>query len=200
LNGLKETVNKLIIFAPLNTDYFKLSNMNKIAIIYWPLGGNVESVADKLVKKLTGHEITKVSLSKINMQALAEADTWIVGGSTVGSHIWQDADDSNKWMSFFRLLDQFDLSMKTIAFFGLGDQVLYPYHFVNGLGILQEEFEKRNARIIGQWPVNGYEFKDSEGMKDGKFFGLALDEDQQAEKTDQRIEGWLELINVELLV
>jgi flavodoxin I len=173
--------------------------MKKIALIYWPEGGNVENVANKIIAGLPGAEATKISLAHPNAGVLTEADFWIIGGSTVGAHIWQDADDSNKWLNFFKMLDQVNMKAKTVAFFGLGDQVLYPYHFVNGLGILQEEFEKRQSRIIGQWSVDGYEFKDSEGMKDGKFFGLALDEDQQAEKTDQRIEGWLELIKMELL-
>jgi len=171
--------------------------MKKIAVIYWPKGGNVEFVTDKIIKCLAGTEIIKISLDNIDSNSLKESDFWIIGGSTVGAHIWQDADDSNKWMNFFKQLDQFDMSKKTVAFFGLGDQILYPYHFVNGLGILQEEFEMRNANIVGQWPVNGYEFKDSEGMKDGKFFGLALDEDQQEEQTDKRIEGWLEIIKKE---
>ncbi|MBM3434988.1 MAG: flavodoxin FldA [Bacteroidetes bacterium] len=172
--------------------------MHKIALIFWPEGGNVEGVADKIVAGLPGIEVNKISLSKMDARELADAGLWIIGGSTVGAHIWQDADDSNRWLSFFKMLDQFDMKAKTVAFFGLGDQVLYPYHFVNGLGILQEEFEKRNTRIIGQWPVNGYEFKDSDGMKDGMFFGLALDEDQQEEATDERIAGWLKLITSEI--
>lgn len=172
--------------------------MKKIALIYWPKGGNVEFVADNIIKRLKGKQVIKISLDKIDSITLKESDFWIIGGSTVGAHIWQDADDSNKWMSFFKLLDQFEMSKKTVAFFGLGDQILYPYHFVNGLGILQEEFEKRNARIVGQWPVNGYEFKDSEGMKDGRFYGLALDQDQQEEETDKRIDGWLKIISGEL--
>lgn len=173
--------------------------MKKIALVFWPEGGNVESVADRIVAGFQGMEVTKVSLARISNRILAEADFWIIGGSTVGAHIWQDADDSNKWLTFFKMLDQFEMNTKTVAFFGLGDQILYPYHFVNGLGILQEEFEKRNARIIGEWQINGYDFKDSEGMKDGKFFGLALDEDQQPEKTDQRIADWLKLVKKDLV-
>jgi len=95
------------------------------------------------------------------------------------------------------LLDEIDMTGKTIAFYGLGDQILYPSHFVNGLGIFQEEFEKRNAKIVGQWPVEGYDFYDSEGMKEDNFFGLALDEDNQEELTEERLTKWLELIKKE---
>jgi flavodoxin I len=95
------------------------------------------------------------------------------------------------------MLDNIDLSNKTVAAFGLGDQVLYPQHFVDGLGVFKEEFEKRGAKLIGEWPTDGYEYTESEGAKDGMFFGLALDEDNQGELTDTRIEKWLETVKKE---
>jgi flavodoxin I len=171
--------------------------MNKIALIYWPEGGNVETVADKFVGRFDGKEVVKVSLGKIDIKILQECSHWIVGGSTVGSHVWEDASDSNKWNDFFHLLDKIDMANKTVAFYGLGDQILYPNHFVDGLGLLQEEFEKRKTRIIGRWPVNGYEFNDSNGAEDGMFFGLALDQDHQEELTDARVEQWMKIIGPE---
>jgi flavodoxin I len=87
-----------------------------------------------------------------------------------------------------------NLKSKVVAFFGLGDQILYPNHFVDGLGVFQEEFTKRDAFIIGQWSTEGYHFSDSEGVSGNHFFGLALDQDQQPELTGERIDQWLELI------
>lgn len=171
--------------------------MKKIALIYWPEGGNAEKVADKIISRYGEGEIRKVSVVNVTKEFLSEADLWIVGGSTVGSHVWEDADDSNRWHKFFKLVDEFDLTKKTVAFYGLGDQVLYPHHFVDGLGVFQSEFEKRNARIIGHWPIKGYEFTDSEGMLGDKFFGLAIDEDSQPEFTEQRIDNWLDLLEKE---
>lgn len=171
--------------------------MKKIALVYWPEGGNVETVAEKIFHRFEDDKIEKNSVASIDQQTLSDFDYLIVGGSTVGSHVWEDADDSNKWHKFFNMLDNIDLSSKTVAFFGLGDQVLYPHHFVDGLGVFREEFEKRGAKIIGQWPVKGYEFIDSEGMKDEMFYGIALDEDNQAELTDERLDSWLPEIKKE---
>jgi flavodoxin I len=171
--------------------------MSKIALIYWPEGGNVEAVADKFIGHFAAKEIIKMSLGKLDIKILQECNHWIVGGSTVGSHVWEDANDSNKWNEFFHLLDKIDFSKKTVAFYGLGDQILYPNHFVDGLGILQEEFEKRKAKIVGRWPVKGYEFYDSNGVKEGMFFGLALDQDHQEELTDTRINEWIEIVGPE---
>ncbi|HPE56237.1 MAG TPA: flavodoxin domain-containing protein [Bacteroidales bacterium] len=168
--------------------------MNKALLVFWPEKGNVDSVGDKIIKAFEEFEIKKVSILNLNKELLEEYDNWIIGGSTVGSHVWEDADDSNRWFEFFKLLNQVDLTKKVVAFYGLGDQILYPHHYVDGLGVFMEEFEKRNANIVGQWSTEGYQFYDSDGMKDGKFFGLALDEDHQPEKTDERISGWITLI------
>jgi flavodoxin I len=89
------------------------------------------------------------------------------------------------------------MKRKVVAFYGLGDQILYPLHFVDGLGIFQEEFEKHSVRIVGQWPVAGYEFNESAGMKEDQFYGLALDEDNQSDLTEKRIATWIELIRKE---
>jgi flavodoxin I len=172
--------------------------MSKIALIYWPEGGNVETVADKFVGRFDQTKFIKMSLGKADKKLLQECNYWIVGGSTVGSHVWEDANDSNKWNDFFLLLNELDMTKKTVAFYGLGDHILYPNHFVDGLGLLQEEFEKRNAKIIGQWPVKGYDFNESDGVKDGMFFGLALDLDNEEELTDKRIDEWLKIIKPQL--
>lgn len=171
--------------------------MNKTLLVYWPEEGNVETIALKLNDKFSPEDFVKKSIAEINVEDLKSFTNWIVGGSTVGSHVWEDADDSNKWLEFFKMLDEIDMSTKTVAFYGLGDQILYPNHFVDGLGIFQEEFSKRNANIVGQWPVEGYTHTDSEGIENDMFFGLALDEDQQDELTDERIDKWLEIIGKE---
>jgi len=171
--------------------------MKKIALIFWPEGGNVDEAGDKIAARFSDNEIIKVSVIHTTKEILNACNNWIIGGSTVGSHVWEDANDSNKWHAFFKLLDEVDTIGKIVAFYGLGDQVLYPDHFVDGLGVFQEEFEKRNIKIVGQWPAEGYEFTDSEGIKDGTFYGLALDQDSQEELTDQRIDQWLEIIKKE---
>lgn len=169
--------------------------MKKTLIIYWPQKGNVEFTANKIAEKYSNGEYKITPVTEVSEDDLKQYDNWIVGGSTVGSHNWEEADDSNRWFEFFKHLDAVDLSNKVVAFFGLGDQILYPHHYVDGLGTFQEEFEKRTIKIVGQWPTEGYKFYDSEGFKDDLFFGLALDEDNQAELSDERIDKWLKLID-----
>lgn len=171
--------------------------MNKVLLAYWPLKGNVEYISNLLAEKLADYTIVKKSIQEVTVDDLKEFDNWIIGGSTVGSHVWMDADDSNRWHDFFGLLGDVNMNEKVVSFFGLGDQILYPNHFVDGLGVFQEEFSKVNANIVGQWPIEGYTFTDSEGVRDKYFFGLALDEDQQDDLTEGRISQWLDMIKKE---
>jgi flavodoxin I len=171
--------------------------MKKAILLYWPKSGNVEGVTEIFKNKFNDGELDVYPIDSVDKKMLTGYDNWIVGGSTVGSHVWEDADDSNKWHDFFKMLDDIDLSNKTVAAFGLGDQVLYPQHFVDGLGVFKEEFEKRGARLTGEWPTDGYNYTESEGAKGELFFGLALDEDNQDELTEARIEEWLETIKKE---
>jgi len=83
------------------------------------------------------------------------------------------------------------LKGKPFGLYGLGNQVLYPNHFVDGMAFLKEIFEKHGAVLKGLWPVDGYDFEDSESVENGMFFGLALDFDTQDELTDDRISKWV---------
>jgi flavodoxin I len=41
------------------------------------------------------------------------------------------------------------------------------------------------------WTTEGYEHTASKGEKNGYFLGLALDEDNQSELTEERLNAWL---------
>ena len=61
-----------------------------------------------------------------------------------------------------------------------------------------EELKKRRADVIGAWPTEGYSFTDSTAIENGKFLGLALDEDNESDLTDARIEEWLAQLRDEM--
>ncbi|MEA1874502.1 MAG: flavodoxin domain-containing protein [Bacteroidota bacterium] len=166
--------------------------MKKIAIVYWPLQGNV-SKATKKIHALISDKADLFDLASFGSREIQQYDYFIVGSSTVGADAWQNTNTKDKWLPFFKQMESEGISMKgkKVALFGLGDQVLYPDHFVDGMAILKNEFEKLGATIHGEWSSEEYEHTGSEAEKNDKFFGLALDEDNQEDKTEPRAKAWL---------
>jgi flavodoxin I len=68
---------------------------------------------------------------------------------------------------------------------------------VDGIKIVKDEFEIAGAKLIGRWPTEGYDFTGSESIEDDEFLGLALDEDQQDEMSEERIDAWVKQISKE---
>jgi flavodoxin I len=170
--------------------------MEKICIIYWPKKGNVETIAKKIYNCFDQIKADIFDILSIEVTDLVNYDCLIFGGSTVGAETWQEVKDNNKWFNFFLELNKVNLKNKKIAIFGLGNQILYPNNFVDGMAIIRDEFIKRDAKIIGKWPTEGYNFTDSAAVEDDYFCGLALDEDQQDELTDERISNWLDQLKI----
>lgn len=169
--------------------------MNKTLLLYWAPGGSVEKVARMLVNQIGADKVDLCDVASCEKEKLASYKNIIVGSATVGADNWRDANDNNKWNDFFVRTADMDLSGHTIAAFGLGNQVLYPENYLDSLGIMKTEVEKRGGKLVGYWPAEGYDFTDSEGAANGMFFGLALDEDQQPELTQGRIEKWVEMLS-----
>lgn len=171
--------------------------MKKTGLFYWPKQGNVETCAFKMKKHFDNDSVELHSIDEINQVALADFDVIIVGGSTVGADVWQKANENNLWGDFFSKFSDAALKDKPVAIFGLGDQILYPDHFVDGMKIIKDEFEKAGAKLVGKWPTDGYDFTGSDSVEDDMFFGLALDEDQQDDLTDDRIRDWVKQVKNE---
>ncbi len=171
--------------------------MKKIGLFYWPIKGNVESCATRIFNKFSNEGIEMHCIDKISDIQFEKYDLFIVGGSTVGADVWEKTADGNHWSDFFKKVEKAELKDRPVAIFGLGDQVLYPDHFVDGMKIIRDEFEIAGAKLIGRWPTDGYEFTASDSVEGDKFLGLALDEDQQEELTDERINIWIKQISKE---
>lgn len=172
--------------------------MKKIVLLYWPKEGSVEAAAKKICASFQSSDIDIFDVDSFETSHLDDYEMIIMGNSTVGAENWEDADADNKWNKFFRETKSYNLSNKKIALFGLGNQILYPAHFVDGLGILNTEVVKFGGKLIGKWPTEGYSYTDSEGVEGDMFFGLALDEDTESELTDQRINEWTSILKKDI--
>jgi flavodoxin I len=94
-------------------------------------------------------------------------------------------------------LDNIDFSGKKVAYFGCGDQVGYADNFLDAIGILEEKITERGGKTVGYWSTEGYEFDTSKAVRNGKFIGLALDDTNQSDLTEQRLKKWVTLLRIE---
>ncbi|NES07778.1 MAG: flavodoxin FldA, partial [Okeania sp. SIO2F4] len=109
----------------------------------------------------------------------------------VASPTWNIGELQSDWEGFFDELDNIDFKGKKVAYFGTGDQIGYADNFQDAIGMLEEKISSLGGTTVGHWSTDGYDFTESKAVKNGKFVGLALDEDNQAELTEERIKKWV---------
>ena len=162
--------------------------MKKTIVIYGSSTGTCEDLAGRIAAKL-GVE-TVISVGDLTADTVAEYDNLIIGTSTWGFGELQD-----DWYDGLETLKGADLSGKTIAIFGCGDSGSYSDSFCGGMGELYNGLTDSGATIVGAVAADDYDYSDSAAVVDGQFVGLALDEVNEADKTDDRIDAWVAAIS-----
>jgi len=164
--------------------------MQKIGLFYASSTGNTEYIANKIKDKMSKANIELHNISECSDDALEQYDFIIIGAST-----WGEGDLQDDWEDYFSNIQKTDFSTKIVAFFGLGDQEEYCDNYLDAIGTLYDEVIKNGATVVGSWSTDGYEHSESTAIVNGEFVGLALDEDNQDELSDERIEAWIEQIS-----
>lgn len=159
----------------------------KTGIFYGSTTGNTESAAQMLCAAISGSHATPIGdAEKADLEA---CDLLILGAST-----WGLGDLQDDWADSLTLLSSADLKGKKVALFGLGDQETYSGTFVDGIKELHDAALEAGATIVGKCSGDGYEFQDSAAFIDGRFLGLPLDEENQADLTEERIRIWVDQV------
>lgn len=158
----------------------------QVGIFYGSSTGDTEKAALLIQKKIGVDKAMIHDIIESRIEDLLKYSFLILGISTWG--IGRIQDD---WEVFLPDLNNINLTGQKIALFGLGDQESYPDTFADALGILYDYIKPTGCSIVGEWPVDRYEFFHSKAIRNGKFVGLVLDERNQPELTEQRIITWL---------
>lgn len=169
--------------------------MKKTILMYWPKEGNVEFCAKLIAKEYQDIEIK--SIDEVKLDDIKNHPQLIIGCSTVGSETWSNVDNSDPWSAFMKQIEDVNMADKSVALFGLGDQIRWPKHYVDGMAVLHEQISSKGAKMVGKWSVEGYDHEESEAQEGDYFLGLALDEDHQPELSEDRIEKWVKQIKTE---
>ena len=169
--------------------------MSKTALFYSPTGGNVDSVTKKLGELIGEDKVDILPVKEAEKGDLDKHKQIILIGSTVGADHWDNEVIVDEWTEFFEKIEDSSFEDKKVALVGLGNSVLYPEHFADGMAILYKRLVKQNAKIFGFFDAKPYDYTDSEALNDdGLFCGLAIDEDNEPELTTERLEKWISIL------
>ncbi|MEN3111903.1 flavodoxin [Uliginosibacterium paludis] len=169
--------------------------MARIGIFFGTNSGSTRKIAKQIKKRFDDDTMADpVNINKASVDDLLKYDYLILGTPTLGDGLLPGIEaecDEESWAEALEKFQGTSFAGKTVAFFGLGDQETYGHEFVDGLALIYEFFVDAGATIVGQWSTEGYSFSASQAVVDGKFVGLALDNDTQPDQTAERLDAWL---------
>jgi len=160
-----------------------------IGLFYGSTNGATANVAALIQQALAERGVTVelFDIADYLLETMLDFDHLILGVST-----WNVGQLQADWEEVYPELEELDLTGKQVALYGLGDQVGYPDTFLDALFFVADKVRERGATIVGRWPVEGYTFNQSWAVEGGRFLGLAVDEENQPNLTQVRVNTWLE--------
>ncbi|MFC4665904.1 flavodoxin [Falsiporphyromonas endometrii] len=160
--------------------------MKKIGIYFGSSTDTTTDIANRIAQKLglAGDDVYNVS--DADPASAAQYEMLLLGSST-----WGCGDLQDDWEDFLPKLKTMDLSGKEIALFGCGDSGCYSDTFCDALATIKEELSSTGASFVGQMSPDGYTYDATRCEEDGKLIGCLIDEANESDETDDRIDTWL---------
>ena len=165
--------------------------MKKTIIVYGSSTGTCETIAQTIGEKLGVSDI--INVSDVTKEDLEGAENLLLGTST-----WGAGDMQDEWYDGVNKLADANLSGKTVALFGCGDCESFGDTFCGGMSGIYNAIKDKGINLVGKVATSDYHFDDSESVVDGEFIGLALDDMNESDKTEERINAWVENIKASL--
>ena len=178
----------------------------RVGIFFGTDTGRTRLVAKQIARKIEarhpGLVAAPVNIGRATLADFLACDALILGSPTLGDGQLPGLSvglAQPSWEEFLPQLAGADLSRKTVAIYGLGDQHKYPGEFVDAIGLIHDALLAAGARVVGRWPTAGYQFTASQAVDGDHFLGLAIDQINQPALTDERVDRWLAQIDADLL-
>ena len=159
--------------------------MKKTGIFYGSTTGTTESVAPLTADKLGIAPADVHEVSKVDTALVESYDALILGTST-----WGDGELQDDWYDGLKVLQGAHLSGKIVALFGCGDSESYSDTFCDAMGLLYEGLKDSGCTFVGAVDDSNYTYSASVAATDGLFVGLALDDVNESDRTDDRVSAW----------
>lgn len=166
----------------------------KIGLFYGSSTCYTEIAAEKIRDHIGSHLVDIHNIARDGIQTMADYSYLILGIPT-----WDYGELQEDWETLWDDIDSMDFHGKTVALYGLGDQIGYPEWFQDALGYLWAKVVNLGANTVGRWPTAGYSFEQSKAVTpDGEWFvGLALDDENDFDLSEERINRWCHQIVAE---
>lgn len=164
--------------------------MKKTGIFYGSSTGTCEDVAGRIAVRLGVDSADVHNVADMTAGMIEDYDVLLLGSST-----WGCGDLQDDWYDALKLLQQTGLKGKTVALFGCGDSESYGYTFCDAVGVIYDGLKDSGCTFAGGGvAVDDYSFDSSSAVVDGSFVGLPIDEVNESDRTDARIEAWAEAL------
>jgi flavodoxin I len=163
--------------------------MQNVGIFYGSSTGNTEEAAKQIQQEIGADAAEVFNVANASTADLEKFDNLIFGCST-----WGIGDMQDDFEDFLSEISNANLEGKKVAIFGYGDQDTYPDSFVDAIGEIYENIQGKGCEVIGKVATDDYDYDDSRAEIAGEFVGLPLDEENQSNMTDDRIEKWVQFL------
>lgn len=168
----------------------------KIGLFYGTNTGVTEIVAEQLKEKLEENEfdVELFDVADTPVEKILDFDNIIIATPT-----WNDGELQDDWEEIIEEYNELNFSGKNVGFVGTGDQEAYCDNYLDAIGVMARPVRKTGGNIFGRTSSEGYNHTHSLGQdEDGMWVGLALDNDNQEEMTEERMDKWIVQIKQEL--
>ena len=158
-------------------------------VLYATMFGATELVAEQVAAALSrelGAQVPCRDLAYLDLAVMEQHDLLVLGLST-----WNIGQLPSDLELRLPELAALDLHGKLLALFGTGDAVGYPDTYLDALEIVDDALLTTGVERIGDWPVAGYSFEASRAQRGDMFLGLGVDEDNEPELTEERVNAWV---------
>ena len=164
----------------------------RVTVVYGSTSGRTEELAERIAARLSarlGASVPVRDVAVADLACLVEPELVILGVPT-----WNVGELQADWDAVLDDVARLDLHGAHVALFGAGDATCYPDTFGDALGIVAETVEAAGAKVVGHVPVDGYVFKASRAVRDGRLVGLLVDDSDDEDAVRERIERWCDAL------
>merc|ERR1719160_813235 len=164
-----------------------------VGLFFGTQSGKTEEVAGMIAEK-TGLEAKDIADA-------AAADLAGYDGLIVGVPTWHTGADEQRsgtaWDDYLESIKTLDLCGKPVAVFGTGDSASYGDNYCDAIEEIHSTFAAAGAKMLGYVSAEGYQHTDSKSVNDGKFLGLATDQDNEDDMSSDRVAAWVDQLKSE---